>query len=64
MVPHQRCAGAGVQESIPAGVGVFHQEQEPDLEWIFSVEPGSREGVIFNHSALCLFALCAICDRS
>jgi len=60
----QRCAGAGVQESTPAGVGVFQQEQELDQEWIFSVRTGARAGVIFNHSALCLFALYAICDRS
>jgi len=28
----QRCAGAGVQESIPAGVGVLQQEPEQDQE--------------------------------
>jgi len=59
---NQRCAGAGIQESIPAGVGVF--QQEPDQEWILSVGTRPRAGVIFNHSALCLFALYAICDRS
>jgi len=26
---HQRCAGSGVQESSPAGVGVF----QPEPEW-------------------------------
>jgi len=40
---HQRCAGAGVRESIPARVGVFQQEQ--DQEWIFSIGKGA--GVVF-----------------
>jgi len=62
--PERRCAGAGVQESTPAGVGVFQQEQEPDQEWIFSVGTGLGAGVIFNYCALCLFAHYAICDRN
>jgi len=64
LLTYQWCAGAGVQESTPAGVGVFQQEQEPDQEWIFSVGTVLGAGVIFNHSDLCLFALYAIGDRS
>jgi len=45
---HQRCAGAAVQESTPAGVGVFQLEPEQDQEWIFSI--GTGAGVIFNQS--------------
>jgi len=41
----QRCAGAGVQESTPAGVSVFQQELEQDQDWIFLIEIGP--GVIF-----------------
>jgi len=47
------CAEAGVQESTPAGVGVFQQEQ--DQEWIFSIGTGSGLGVIFNHN---VFEIC------
>jgi len=45
---YQRWAGAGVQESTPAGVGAFQQNQE----WIFSIGTGGGAGigVIFNHS--------------
>jgi len=41
----QRCARAGVQESTPAGVSVFQQEQ--DQEWIFLIETGAGTRVIF-----------------
>jgi len=34
----QRCAGAGVQESTPAGVGFFQQDPEQDQEWYFQLE--------------------------
>jgi len=29
---YQRCAGAGVQESTPAGVSVFQQDTEQEQE--------------------------------
>jgi len=51
----QRCAGAGVQESTPAGVGVFQQEPEQDQEWIFFYGTGAGAGVIFIHS---IFEIC------
>jgi len=44
----QRCAGAGVEESTPAGVGVFQQESEQDQEWIFLIRTGAGAGVIFS----------------
>jgi len=47
----QRCAKAGVQESTPAGVGVFQQEPEQDQEWIFSNGTGPGTRVIFHRSA-------------
>jgi len=43
----QRCAGAGVQESTPAGVSVFQQKPEQDQEWIFFIGTGPGAGVIF-----------------
>jgi len=54
---HLWCAGARVQESTPAGVGVFQQEPEQDQEWIFSIGIGAGvgAGVIFNHS---VFEIC------
>jgi len=61
----QRCAGAGVQESTPAGVSVFQQEMEQDQEWIFSIgkvsETGS--GVILNHSVYeIIMPICTLRD--
>jgi len=41
--PAQRCAGAGVQESTPAGVGVFQQKSEQNQEWIFSIGTGAEQ---------------------
>jgi len=56
---HPRCAGAGVQESTPGGVGIFQQEPEQDQQWIFSIGTGAGAGagaeVIFNHS---VFEIC------
>jgi len=56
------CAGAGVQESTLAGVSVFHQDPEQDLDWIFLI--GTGAGIIFNHGVfeilIRLFALYAI----
>jgi len=65
----QRCAGTGVQESTPAGVGVFQQEPEQDQEWICSIGTGLEQEwfltVVFLRFALTiLFAFYAICDRS
>jgi len=43
---NQRCAAAGVQESIPAGVGVFQQEPEQNHEWssgYFRLEQGPEQ---------------------
>jgi len=58
---HQRCEKAGVQESTPAGVGVFQQEAEQDQEWIFSIETGA--GVIFNHSVYeIILSICTLRD--
>jgi len=51
----QRCAGAGVQESTSAGVGVFQQEPEQDQEWIFSIGTGAGAEVIFN---IVFFKIC------
>jgi len=45
----QRCAGAGVPESTPAGVSVFQQEPEQDQKWIFLIGTGAGAGVIFKH---------------
>jgi len=57
----QRCTGAGVQESTPAGVDVFPQEPEQDQEWIFSIVTGA--GVIFNHSVFeILMSICTLRD--
>jgi len=39
---------SGVQESTPAGYGVFQQEPEQDQEWIVSIGTGAGAGVIFN----------------
>jgi len=41
---YQRCAGTGVPESIPEGVGVFQQEPEQDQEWIFLIRTGPGAG--------------------
>jgi len=57
----QRCAGIGVQESTPAGVGVFQQKPEQDQEWIFSIVTGPGAGVIFNHSVFeTLLSICTV----
>jgi len=46
----QRCVGSGVQESTPAGVGIFQQEPEQDQEWTFLIRIGAGAGlgVIFG----------------
>jgi len=60
---NQRCAGAVVQESTPAGVCVFQQKPEQDQEWIYSIGtgPGAGAGVILNHRVfeilMCVFTL-------
>jgi len=60
---YQRCAGAGVQESTPAGVGVFQKEPEQDQEWIFSIGTEAGAGVIFNHSVYkIILSVCTLCD--
>jgi len=46
----QSCAGAGVQESTPAGVGVFQTGSGAGQEWVFLIGTGPGAGVIFNHS--------------
>jgi len=45
----QWCAGAGVQESTPEKINVFHQDPEQDQEWIFLIGTlsGAGSGVIF-----------------
>jgi len=58
---YQKCAGPGVQESTPVGVGVF--QQDPDQAWIFSNGTGIGAGVIFHHSAFeILMFICTLCD--
>jgi len=51
-ITDQSCAGSGVQESTPEGVGVFQQESKQDQNWIFSIVTGAGAGakVIFNHN--------------
>jgi len=47
-IVNQRCAGVGVQESTPEGVGVFRQESEQDQKWIFLIRTVSGAGVVFR----------------
>jgi len=59
-VSYQRCAGSGVQESTPEGVGVL----EPEQEWIFFIRTGVGSGVIFSRVFLtfkCIFAVYINC---
>jgi len=60
----QRCAGARVPESTPAGVRVFQQEPEQDQEWILLIRTGARAGVIFSRVFLrfiCIFEVYINC---
>jgi len=40
---NRRCAGAGVQESTPAGVNVFQQEPEQDQSEYFCLEQDQEQ---------------------
>jgi len=62
------CARSRVQESIPAGVGVFQQKPEQDQEWIFFIGigagAGAGAGVIFSRVFLtfrCTFTIFINC---
>jgi len=57
------CAVVGVQESTPAGVGVFQQDPEHDQERIFLIGTGSGVRVIFNHTVFeILMCICILRD--
>jgi len=59
----QICAGAGIQESTPAGVSAFQQEPEQDQEWIVLIGTGAGAAVIFNHSVFgILMSFCTLRD--
>jgi len=51
-ITDQSCAEAQVQESTPAGVGVFQQDPKQDQDWIFSIVTGPGAGMIFKHNVL------------